>query len=158
MSIAAARRRDDVWRCELRLIRALLSSPDGTASTDDCVDDLLVSFADGGRWRGSVPRSLSAAGLIERVEFVKSARASRHRTEIKRWGIRDRVGLERRLAIAIAVVKAIDDWQAVAATPPPAESPPTRTAIPSQPASSSTATPITDPVQRSLFDGGADHA
>lgn len=62
------------------LLDALIRSPDGTATIDDATapGDLAEAFADGGRWRGSVPRSLAKMGLIAKVAAGASDRPSRH--------------------------------------------------------------------------------
>lgn len=81
MNQAAARRPDRVTLGRLALVAALLRSPDGTATIDAATEpeDLAAGFADGGRWRGTVTRSLVADGLAEIIRTTRSTRPSRHR-------------------------------------------------------------------------------
>jgi len=59
----------------------LLRSPDGTGTIDAATspDELAAGFTDGGRWRGTVTRSLIADGLAEITGTTRSIRPSRHR-------------------------------------------------------------------------------
>jgi hypothetical protein len=81
MNRAAARRPDRVTLGRLAFVSALLRSPIGVASIDDATgpDDLATGFADGGRWRGTVTRTLIADGLAELIGTTRSIRPSRHR-------------------------------------------------------------------------------
>ena len=85
MEIAAGAKLDKVTSAKIALLRALLRSPDGTATIDDATSDLAAEFSDGGKWRGTVTRSLAIAGLIRRVDVVPSDRPSRHRGYVTRW-------------------------------------------------------------------------
>jgi hypothetical protein len=80
MALAAARSPDQVTLGRLAMVRTLLQSPDGTATIDDATseDDLTNGFADGGKWRGTVTRSLVKDGIAKIVGTVKSRRKSRH--------------------------------------------------------------------------------
>jgi len=62
-------------------VNALLRSPDGTGTIDAATspDELAAGFADGGRWRGTVTRSLIADELAEIIGTTRSIRPSRHR-------------------------------------------------------------------------------
>ncbi len=90
MTLAAGAKPDKVTLGKVAFLRALLMSPDGTATIDDATADLAAEFADGGKWRGTVCLSLATAGNIERVGVVKSDRPSRHSGYVTRWRIRDR--------------------------------------------------------------------
>jgi len=90
MELAAAAKLDQVSVGKIALLRALLSSPDGTATIDDATGDLAEEFRDGGKWRGNVCRSLAMARITESVEAVKSDRPSRHRGYVTRWRLVDR--------------------------------------------------------------------
>jgi len=76
MTLAADAQPDRVAAGRIALLRALLASPDGTATIDDATDDLTAAYRDGGRWRGSVCRSLATAGITERVSVDQSDRPS----------------------------------------------------------------------------------
>ncbi len=90
MTLAANARHDRVSTGKIALLRALLASADGTATIDDATTDLAESFGDGGKWRGTVCRTLAMAQLIERVGVEKSERPSRHRGYVTRWQLVDR--------------------------------------------------------------------
>jgi hypothetical protein len=75
---------------EVDLLRALLKSPEGTATIDDATADLTAQFRDGGKWRGQICLSLAKAGLIRRFDVVPSTRPSRHRGYVTKWQLVDR--------------------------------------------------------------------
>jgi len=105
MTLAADAQPDRVAAGRIALLRALLASPDGTATIDDATDDLAAEYRDGGRWRGSVSRSLATAGITERASVEQSDRPSRHRGYITRWRLVDR----RRASLMLAgLVAAMD--------------------------------------------------
>jgi len=105
MTLAADAQTDRVAAGRIALLRALLDSPDGTATIDDATDDLTAAYRDGGRWRGSVSRSLAAAGITERASVEQSDRPSRHRGYVTRWRLVDR----RRATLMLAgLVAAMD--------------------------------------------------
>jgi hypothetical protein len=85
MSLAAERRAELVADGQVEFLRALLRSPDGTATVDDSTDDLSTKFAKGGKWRGSVPSGLARKRIIEPAAVVKSNRPSRHRGFVTVW-------------------------------------------------------------------------
>lgn len=90
MDRAAKRKRRRIWRAQLRLLKAVLRSPDRVATTDDACHDLGCQYRDGGRWRGSVPVELARKHLIRKVGVVASARPSRHAGYVAQWqGIDD---------------------------------------------------------------------
>ncbi len=98
MDLAA---RHQVWfihRDSLRLLDAMMSREDHTASTDDATDDLGNTFADGGKWRGSIPKALAAEGLIAKAGVGPSNRPARHRGYVTRWRAADLAGIDRRRA------------------------------------------------------------
>lgn len=108
----AARHRQ--WRIaagQLALLRAIRRNPERTATTDDATSDVSMQYADGGRWRGSVPQRLALDGLIERVGTVKSTRPSRHCGYVAVWGGRDDGAIDCRIV-------ELERWQAAN---PPAE-------------------------------------
>lgn len=90
ISLAAGCREDLIAAGKLAMLDALLSSPDGTATIDDATADLSEQFADGGRWRGAVTRSLAMRRIITPDSVTKSDRPSRHRGYVTRWQLRDR--------------------------------------------------------------------
>jgi hypothetical protein len=90
MALAAASKLDRVTAGQIAMLRALLTAPDGIATIDDATDDLAAEFRDGGKWRGTVTRSLAASRFIESVGAVRSERPSRHRGYITRWRMVDR--------------------------------------------------------------------
>lgn len=92
MAFAAARRPDRVTIGRLRMVQALLASPNGKATIDDATtaDELLSGFADGGKWRGTVTRSIVADGLACIVGTTRSNRPSRHRGYVAVLSLTDR--------------------------------------------------------------------
>ena len=99
----------DVWRGELAFIDVLVTSPDGTGTTDDTVTDLAASYADGGHWRSSIVRRLTSRRLIVRIETVASCRVSRRAGYVGRYRVIDCEGLIARRAVVEAVVRALGD-------------------------------------------------
>jgi hypothetical protein len=97
MQLAADKHNAEVAIGQAAFLRALLKSASGICSIDDATDDLAVSFSDGGKWRGTVVRGLAAAGIIQRVDTVRSDRPSRHRGLLHRWRLVDREKAESRL-------------------------------------------------------------
>lgn len=93
MALAAARRPDQVTIGRLAMVRALLQSPDGTATIDDATseDELSGGFADGGKWRGTVTRSLVKDGIAKIAGMAKSRRKSRHSGSVAKWELVDRI-------------------------------------------------------------------
>lgn len=75
---------------KLAMIDALLRSSNGTATIDEATDDLWAKFLDGGKWRGTVTRSLAMARIIRKDSVVKSERPSRHGGYVTRWQLIDR--------------------------------------------------------------------
>ncbi|WP_417735863.1 hypothetical protein [Rosistilla oblonga] len=92
MTRAAARRPDRVTLGRQAMLRALLQSPSGTASLDDATppDELTSQYADGGKWRGQVIRSLIADGFAEHIGYVKTIRPAGHRRPIALLRLTDR--------------------------------------------------------------------
>jgi hypothetical protein len=95
MQLSADKHDGDVAVGQSLFLLALLKSTTGVASIDDATADLSVPFADGGKWRGTVVRGLAVAGLIERVDVIRSDRPSRHRGLLTRWRLVDRDKAER---------------------------------------------------------------
>ena len=110
IALAGARRPDKVTLGRLAMVRALLRSPNGTATIDDATepDELAAGFADGGRWRGSVTRSLVADGLAEIVGTTRSCRPSRHRGYVARLRLVDRCKAELYLRAMTAAMSTND--------------------------------------------------
>ena len=90
ISLAAGCREDLIAAGKLAMLDALLASPDGTATIDDSTADLSEQFKDGGRWRGTVTRSLAMRRIIAVDSVTRSDRPSRHRGFVTRWRLRDR--------------------------------------------------------------------
>ncbi|MBX3435310.1 MAG: hypothetical protein KF847_18490 [Pirellulales bacterium] len=105
MGLAAGARPERVTAGKAALLRALLNAPDGTATIDDATADLSAEFRDGGKWRGTVTRSLAVLGLIEPVGAEKSDRPSRHRGYVTRWRLRDR---QKAVAYLASLVRSLD--------------------------------------------------
>ncbi len=111
MALAAARRPDRVTLGRLAMVQALVDSLDGTATIDDATtpEELEAGYEDGGRWRGTVTRSLVADGYAEIVGTTRSRRPSRHRGYIARLRLADRpaaVEYLRRMTAALAAYDA----------------------------------------------------
>ncbi|MEN0109291.1 MAG: hypothetical protein AAF805_01080 [Planctomycetota bacterium] len=125
MAAAACPKAIRVRAGQLALLDALLRSPDGMATIDDATppDDLRAAFADGGQWRGTVPRSLAADGLIEKVAAGASLRPSRHAGARYIWRLADRTkAIVKRCRLAAAVRLALasgDDPAAAEKETPP---------------------------------------
>lgn len=105
---AASGRQARLMLGELAFIDSLFRLPDG-ATTDDSVDDLGLTFVDGGRWRGSIPMGLARDGLIHRIGWVASCRPSRHRGPVSLWAVANRDALERRAMTLRAMLAALAD-------------------------------------------------
>lgn len=92
MALAAARRPDRVTLGRLALVQALIDSLDETATIDDATspEEMAQGYDDGGRWRGTVTRSLVADGFAEIVGMARSRRPSRHRGYVARLRLTDR--------------------------------------------------------------------
>lgn len=88
--LAAGCKEDLIEAGKLAMLDALLASADGVATIDDATADLSAQFTDGGRWRGSVTRSLAMRRIIAAESVIKSDRPSRHRGYVTRWRLRDR--------------------------------------------------------------------
>jgi hypothetical protein len=96
MDLASRRAAWTVQRDTLRFLEALAGRRDHSATTDDAVGDLAGEYADGGKWRGSIPLGLARAGLIASAGVRVSDRASRHRGLVRVWRAMDLAGIERR--------------------------------------------------------------
>lgn len=91
IALASMNKREAILRQQIEFLEAAIKSTDGTATIDDCTQDFLDEFSDGGKWRGSVVRGLALANIIESTgRVVKSKRASRHRAIIREWRLVDR--------------------------------------------------------------------
>ena len=111
MALAAARRPDRVTLGRLALVQALVDSLDGTATIDDATppDEMAAGYEDGGRWRGTVTRSLVADGLATIDGTTRSRRPSRHRGYVARLRLADRpaaIAYLQRMAAALAAYDA----------------------------------------------------
>ena len=95
---AAARREWQIQHGTLRFLDAMLKRPDRTATTDDATDDLSRPYADGGLWRGAIPKRLARARLIEQAGAMRSSRPSRHAGLLTQWHAADEDGVERKRA------------------------------------------------------------
>jgi hypothetical protein len=85
MKRAARMRKGRIIEAQLRFLDALLTSPDRTATTDDCAEDLNAVHLDGGKWLGCVTKQLAHRGIIQRAGYRPSSRSSRHATPIGVW-------------------------------------------------------------------------
>jgi hypothetical protein len=95
MALAASRRPDRVTIGRWSLAVALLKSPTSTGTIDDATPpgELDAGYPDGGRWRGTVTRSMIADGYAEIVGTTRSVRPSRHRGYIAVLRVKDRPAL-----------------------------------------------------------------
>ena len=106
MSLAADAKFDKVQNGKIAFLRAILQSPDGCGTIDDATADLATEFDDGGKWRGTVVRSLAYSGIIERDGIAISDRPSRHRGYIGRWRLKNRADAKRMLSRLVSVMTA----------------------------------------------------
>ena len=91
-----------IRRDMLRFVEALLSSPTNLATLDDATPNLKAKHADGGRWRGTIPKRLKSDGLIVAEAVVKSCRLHRNAGYLTAWRLIDRVGATQLRAILFA--------------------------------------------------------
>lgn len=91
MNQAAAAKPDRVTLGRVAFLVALLRLPGHIGTIDDATDPNLIAsaFKDGGKWRGTVPRSLARDGFIEKVDAIESRRTSRHCGYVTRWRLVD---------------------------------------------------------------------
>lgn len=89
---------------ERLFLRDLLNSPNGIAGMTSAPAPYdRIPFADGGRWRGSIPQELRRRGIIrpllrsENATAVTALRPSRHAGITRLWKLTDRDAAERRL-------------------------------------------------------------
>lgn len=118
MALAAARRPDRVTLGRVRMVQALLSSPNGTATIDDAstAGELSSGFADGGRWRGSVTRSIVADGIAFVSGTTRSNRPSRHRGYVAVLTLTDRTAAAEYVRQMTAAFAAFNDATSPAGT------------------------------------------
>ena len=97
--------RDLLAESERLFLRDLLRSPDGIAAMTSAPPPYdRRPFADGGKWRGEIPKALVRRGIIaavtSRTRAVASPaeRPSRNNTVVRLWKLIDRPAAERRLA------------------------------------------------------------
>ena len=91
---AAIKHEAQIRRGSWLFLNAILASPDGCATTDAATDAPLTKYPDGGRWRGSIPKRLKAAGLIVSFSLAKSERPARHAGYLAVWQLIDRPAAE----------------------------------------------------------------
>jgi hypothetical protein len=89
MDLASLRKEHSIKRGQLAMLQAGMSRSDRHCTSDDMPTDLAAEYADGGKWVGPAVQTLALARIIERIGNAKSARPSRHATEVKRWRVRD---------------------------------------------------------------------
>lgn len=94
MALAASNNIDRVTLGRLTLLASLLRSDTGSATIDDATgaDDLRNQFADGGRWRGTVTKSVIADGFATIEGVTQSVRPSRNRGYVAVLRLADRAG------------------------------------------------------------------
>lgn len=111
MAIAASSNVDRVTLGRLSMLAALLRSDTGLATIDDATNnkDLATPFHDGGRWRGTVTKSLVADEFATIEGTTKSRRPSRHRGYISVLRLTDRTAAAAYLQSLIRAVAAIND-------------------------------------------------
>jgi hypothetical protein len=91
---------------ERLFLRALLTSPDGTATLTDATPSefMHAPFPDGGKWRGAIPQRLAGRGIITpmptpcgRLSAHRSGRKARRRGIAGVWKLIDPDAGRRRL-------------------------------------------------------------
>lgn len=94
MALAASNNADRVTLGRLSLLASLLRSDTGSATIDDATgaDEIRNQFTDGGRWRGTVTKSLVADGFATIDGTTRSLRPSRHRGYVAVLRLADRAG------------------------------------------------------------------
>jgi len=118
MAIAASSNTDRVTLGRLSLLAALLKSDTGSATIDDATgaDEIQNQFADGGRWRGTVTKSIVADKFATIEGTTRSLRPSRHRGYVAVLRLVDRAGALKHLQSIASAVAAITNEK----TPPAA--------------------------------------
>ncbi len=83
----------------------LLDAPNGVAALVSAPTPFdKKPFADGGKWRGDIPKALVRRGIIvavttrDRAVAAPAERPSRNNTVVRLWKLIDRPAAERRLA------------------------------------------------------------
>lgn len=74
---------------QLDLLETLIGKADRVATLDDATPDLLESFDDGGKWRGSITLELFRDGVISQAGAENSKRPSRNRGLLRLWRLTD---------------------------------------------------------------------
>ncbi len=87
--IATRSRYAQTLATKLAFLELLIASPGRTATLDDIEANLGFKYPDGGSWRGNAVNQLQQDGLIQRVDFERSARPARHRGLLRRWRLAD---------------------------------------------------------------------
>lgn len=108
LKLAADAAPDRVTLGRVRMLRAMIGAADRTATIDDATppDEIATGYADGGYWRGQVPRSLATEGVIEATgNYRPSIRPSAHRRPNAVWRLID---LPRALAYISLASHALD--------------------------------------------------
>lgn len=97
---------------ELQILLDLLESPDETAAMTSAPPPYdQKSFSCGGKWRGSIPKSLVRRGIIEAakttngVEAELSTRPTRKGSYVRRWRLKDRMAAQKRVAVLFALIR-----------------------------------------------------
>jgi hypothetical protein len=111
MALAAGRRPDRVTLGRLAMVKALLLSPTSTATIDDATttEELASGYADGGRWRGTVTRSLLLDGFAIIDGMTRSKRPSRHRGYVAILRLTDRQAAIAYLSRMTAAIAAFNE-------------------------------------------------
>ncbi|MFN6302788.1 MAG: hypothetical protein ACK42H_11420 [Planctomycetota bacterium] len=118
MALAASNNADRVTLGRLSLLASLLRSDTGSATIDDAIgaDEIRTQFADGGRWRGTVTKSLVSDGFATIKGATQSLRPSRHRGYVAVLRLTDRAGAAEYLRTFAEAVESITNEK----TPPAA--------------------------------------
>lgn len=109
MALAASGRERLTLAGELALLQAIVANPNNQATMDDATDHMTERYADGGRWRGSIPRSLRMRGLIHKAGYTESERASRHRGTVAVWEAANLPAIHARIAELRPLVAAMGE-------------------------------------------------
>jgi hypothetical protein len=118
MELAANANPCQIRQGKIAFITALLEMPGNVGTIDDATNktSITTAFADGGKWRGSVTRSLAKSGYIEKVDVVESRRVSRHCGHVTRWRLKN-PSLARFYAMMLITATELDEIQSNEATP-----------------------------------------
>lgn len=118
MEHAATAKPDRVAFGRFAMLSALLRLPNHVGTIDDATGDDAIrsAYEDGGKWRGTVTRSLAKDGFIEKVDAIESRRTSRNCGYVTRWRLVDPAAAQSYVGRLRAVLDAATQTGPMAAT------------------------------------------